>query len=400
MINLPFFRKSGKKTTKFLSVNINSKDVRCLAFYPSDNTYKIIGYGKQDLEKGNVRNGEFIDKENLIETTKNALAEALENLEDKTTDVIFGVGGNLSLGLMTTIRYKKPAKEIVDSKEIKEIYEKLAESAYMQAQNEYLETTGNADIELENITSADVYIKVDGHKVKTLEGAEGQIIEIAVFNAFSPSYHIKAIQDVAKKTGLNIIAIGSETYSMAQWIKESFRDQEDFIIIDVAEDSTNVAVVFGGGIAASKNLDIGRTHFVEGISEKMGLNVKEAEKVLKSYLNEKLSESESSVVQNCLIDILSIWLEGIKLVFSEFTNVKIFPSRIFVGGNGAEIRDISFMLKNEPWTKSVPFKSSPEIIKYNLSDFSRVIDSTGRVNGSEWLSCISMTIIYQEIYKE
>lgn len=399
-MKLPFLQNNTGQSNKFLSININSNDVKCLAVYYDSGSYKIIGSGREILEKGSVRNSIIVDKEDVARAVKSAYTSAVENLEDKVNGVIFGVSGDLCLGLVTTLRYKKPATGVFEKKEIDTVYEKVNESAYIQAQNEHLETTGNPDVDLETITTSNVFIKIDGRTVDHLEDQTGNTAEVAVFNAFSPSFHIKTLQEIAKKTGLNIIAVGSEMYAVSQWLKQYSRGTSDFVLLSIDGESTNSAVVFGGGIVSTKSLNIGYMHFAEGIGEKMGITLLEAEKMLKGYIAGKLTESETTLVQNCVMDTVNIWLSGVELMFSEFSNVKTFPSLIYLTGFGAEIKDVISTLKSEPWTKSIPFKEFPEILKVNFSDFAKISDSTGSVGGPDWLSTISMSIIYEEIFGE
>jgi cell division ATPase FtsA len=399
-MKLPFLQASAAQSNKFLSVNINSKDVKCLTLYYDSGSYKIIGFGREALEAGSVRNSVIIDKEDVVRALKSAVLTATENLEEKVNNAIIGVSGDLCLGLVTTVRFKRQASLPFEKEEIDDLYEKISESAKIQAQNEYLETTGNPEVPLEIITSSNVFTKVDGQAVDSLEGGSGSAAEAAVFNAFSPSFHIRSLQDIAKKAGLNILAIGSEMYAISHWLKQYSSGLNDFVLLSIDNESTNAAVVFGGGIVSTKSLNIGFSSFTEGLSEKMGVSVDEADKMLKGYIAGKLTESEAGLVQSCVNEILNIWLAGLEILFNEFSNVKTFAPVIYLTGYGAEIKDVIAMLKSEPWTKSIPFGTFPEIFKVNFSDFSKISDATGKVGGPEWLNNISMSIIYEEIFGE
>ena len=397
-MKFPFISKVSSRTNKFLVVGLNSKDVRCVAVYYDSGTYKMIGSAKEPLEQGSVRNGVVIDKEDVIRAVKTACTIATEDMEEKINNVIFGVGGVLCSGSMTTVRMKRSSTEVIDKKELDGLYTKIEEASEMQAQNEYFNTTGNPEVDLDLITSSNVYIKIDGQEVESLEGKTGSVVEIAVFNAFSPSFHIKTLQDIAKKSGLNILAVGSEMYALSQWMKQYSIGLNDFILMSVDNECTTVAVIFGGGIVGIKSLDIGLSHFVDSVSEKMGITEREADKILRGYINGSLSESETALIQKCIEETLRIWLMGMELLFGEFSNVKTFAPRIYLTGHGAEIKDIISTLKSEPWTKSIAFKTFPEISKINFSDFSKITDATGKAGGTDWLNPIFMSIIFEEIF--
>jgi len=332
-----------------------------------------------------------------VEAIKFAVSKATADLEEKTHKVIVGVDGGVTLGLTTTVRLKRPTKGPMQSAEIEELYSRIMEASYIQARNKIFQNTGDPDTELASITTSDIYLKIDGQNVATLEGQHGELVEAAIYNSFAPSFFIKSLQHSIKKSGLEIIAIGSQMYSLVEWVKNPPKSTLDFVLISVAEDSTDVGVVFGGGIISSKTLNIGYLHFIEAISSKMGLTKQEAESVLNMYSLEKLTGSEMSVVKNCLSEILGIWIDGLRLLFEDFSGVRTFPPKIFLCGCGTEIPDVMEKVKQEPWTKTVPFKAEPEFSKLGFSDLSKVVDSTGKILTADWLYTAATSIIYREI---
>ncbi len=380
-----------------MAVTINSNDISCLAFYHDGTTYKIIGHGRQELVPDAVRNGVIIENEQVELALYTVVTAALENSEEDILDIIFGVTGDLCLGQMTTVRLRREEKGPITKKELDVLYSKIGDAALIQAQNDYLETTGDAEAALQNVTLSNVYLKLDNQEIADLEGKEGSVIEAAVFNAFSPSFHLGSLQQLSKKTGLKILAVGSELYALTQWIKKTNRIMMDYIIMDVSWDATNVAIVFGGGIVATKSLNIGFNHFVKEISEEMGITLSEAKHILRSYMAGKLTESEGFVIQNSLKDALEIWVMGMEILYKEFTGVKTFPEKVYVTGIGADISDVMDAMETEPWTRSIPFKESPKFTKINFSDL-EIMDATGKVSGAEWLNTAALSVIYGEIF--
>jgi len=397
MFNLPFLEKADTDINKFLSLNINAKDIRCLAFYFDGESFKIIGSGKKDVPEGCVRNGMIIDKDIVCEAIKEAVFKATENIEDKTKKTVVAVDGGITLGLTTTVRLKRPTTGPIKLDEVQDLYSRIMEASYIQAHNKVLQNTGDPDLELDSITTSDIYLRIDGQNVATLEGQHGEMVEAAIYNSFAPSFHVKSIQNIMKRSGLEIIALGSQMYSVVEWIKNPPRNCLDFVIINVAEDSTDIGVVFGGGIISSKTLNIGYLHFIKSVSSKMGLSLNEAESVLNMYSQNKLTSSEIPVVKSCLEDTISIWLDGLKLLFEDFSGVKTFPPKIFLSGCGIDIPDVVEAVKGESWTKTIPFKAEPEFSTLTFSDLSKVVDSTGSISTPDWLYTAAASIIYKEI---
>lgn len=398
MFKLPFFGKTQKALDKFLCVNINARDIRVLAIYSDGESFRIIGSGIQNLEYGSVRNGIVVEKEEVIEALKIASTQATSEQEEEIRDALIGVDGGMCLGITTTVRSKRGGG-IIDENELDTLYEKLIEAAGIQARNKSLHITGDPDTNFKAITTKNIYLKIDNQSVPSLKGRSGSTLEIAQFNAFAPFSHLKILESVVQKAGLKALAIGSLTYGLTQWVINSPSKPLDFVLINTSEDATDVAVVFGGGIISTQSLHIGFLHFIEGISEKMGLTKQEAENVLKVYMLGNLTESESEVVRNCINDTLDVWLGGLTLLFEEFSDVKTFAPKVFLTGYGVEIPDVYEALTKEPWTKSIAFKAPPEFSKLTFTDMGNVSDSTGKTQTPDWINTAAISIIYDELFK-
>lgn len=398
MLRLPFFEKEQSDENRFLSININARDIRCLAFYFDGDIFKIIGSGITKLPENTVRNGVVIEKNIVTQVLKDVVRKATENINGKLNKVIVGLDGGVTLGLATTVRLKRPVSGPIQKDEVEDLYTKIMEASNIQAHNKILQTTGDPEAVLEVITTSEIYLKVEGRRVEMLEGQNGEEVEMCVYNAFAPHHHIKSLQNLIRKTGLDIIALGSQMYTLVEWLKLPPKELSDFVVISVAEDSTDVGVVFGGGIISTKTLNIGYLHFVDAIKNKMGLSESEVENILTTYNVRGLTPSEADVVKKCLSEVLEIWISGLRLLFEDFSGVKTFASKIYLVGLGSQIPDIFEVLKKEEWTKTIPFKATPEFYKVTLSDIQKVVDSTDTIKTDDWFYLCAAPIIYKEIY--
>ncbi len=403
MINLPFFKKSATNSddSRFLTVTIDSDYVRCAVFYNESGKFKILGIGKEPIDQGKVRSGSIIYHEQVAQALQTAATKALEEVGGEISDVIFGVSGDLCLGLMTTIKAKRTHPAPITQREINDLFEKIGDSANNQALNDFMQINGNPSNELENVTNSTVYMKIDGQKTLSLHDKLGSVIEMAVFNAFVPAYHLKSLQKVAKEAGLNILAVGSEMYSLVQTVHNNTHET-DFIVVEIDGDFTTVATVFAGGIVGTRTLNIGFKHMVEGISERMGITAMEADKMLKSYINHKLSQGEATIIQGALKNTLDVWISGLELLFSEFSGVKTFAPKIYFTGEGVDVPDLWTILQQDGmgWSRSIPFKSPPELKKLTFMELNNVTDSTNKINTLEWIPTISLSAIKLEMDKE
>ena len=399
-MKLPFRLGKKKTSSRFLTVDIGSDAVKVMAFNIEESEKgsiaAITGIGRQDLLHDSTRGGIIVDVEDVSKAVSAAAASA-SNGEEPITGAVFGVGGNLSIGLMTTVRVVRGKGEPVTEKELDKIFEQVYDAAHEQVQTKLLETTGDATTEVQMITSSVVYTKVNGKYVDDPVGEEGQRLELAVFTSFSPTYHLNVLQDVASSSGLEILAVGSSIYSLVKSVGYSKGSDFDGVIMDIGGEVTEVGVVFSGGIVDTRSLDVGGAHFTGELSKGLDLSFTDAEHRKYEYSYGRLPESDVLLVQGYIDTLLDAWLHGVELLFQEFNGVKTFAPNIYMAGGGAELPDIYEVVTKEPWSRSIPFKSPPEFTKLSMKDLPLVIDRTGKASTMGDLVPAALSLVYLEL---
>ena len=372
-----------------------------MAFYNEGDSNKIIGVGKQTLEQGAVRSGNIIETEQVEQAVEASVTQATKDLEETIEQTIVGVSGDMCLGLMTTARVVRGNTQQVSQEELDTLTKRITESAFNEANTKILQATGNENVDLELITSTPVYTKINEKYTSRPLGTTAESIELALYCAFSPTYHVKTIQKIAKRSGLSLLAISSEMYAFVTALKFAKGAHLDCVIVDMGSDTTDIGVVFGGGIVTTQTLNIGGKHFTEGISQKMGITYREADNIKKSYAQGKLAKSESLIVQTCLQEVLEVWLDGVQLTFAEFTGVKTFSPDVYLVGGGTQLPDVLEILEKEPWTHSIPFKNPPEFNQITMADLTtKVSDATGRAQFGEFTLPAALSIVFLEMKGE
>lgn len=298
---------------------------------------------------------------------------------------------------MTTVRIVRGKEGPISSKELDDAYERIYNEAYNQAQNVFLEVTGDSEIDFQMITSSTVYSKLDNNLVDELLDQEGQTLELAVFTAFSPTYHLDMLSDIAKELKLNVLAISSNMYALTKSLGFSKGKDFDGVVMDLGGEVTDVGAVFRGGIVTTRSLDLGGSHFTKILSKSLDLSYVDAENRKLEYSYGRLPESDGLLMKGYIDNLLDIWLDGVELLFTEFEGVKTFAPSIYMVGGGAELSDIYDVASKEPWTKSIPFKTPPEFSKLSIEDLTLVVDKTGKVHSMEDIIPSALSVVYLEL---
>lgn len=396
MLKLPV-RFSSHKTKNFACVEITSDYVRCLVLEPPvtpSEDFKVLGVSKIAIEKGFVRAGLIIDTDRISAAVKSAVLDAGKDVDHLSKEVIVSIAGELSICNITTVKMTRPENTPLKRKEINAIYSTISQSSLENAALLFMQSTGNVDIKMELILSSDVYFKLDGVVVDALENKKGTDLEIASFSSFSPQFNVSTIELVCKKAGLKLLGISPQLYGLALMLKKLKGEYFDGVILNISSDFTEVGIVFGGGLVATKTLAIGSSHFTRVISERLGLSYKDAKLKKIQYINTTLSSEDTLLLQETTSELLELWLDGIQLLFEEFEGVKTFSSKVYITGEDIDFPGLLDILSKEPWTKSIAFKAPPEYIKVTCEDFTMLSDTTGKCVGGEFAPLLGVSNVY------
>lgn len=399
MIKLPLSFKHKKSSNIFLTLDIGSSSIKVLAIKHINDHFEILAVTEEILEQNIVRAGHIINKEIVISKLHNALNQISYNIEEQVTDVIIGLGGDLCTCLTTTVRVNRGKNDEITQKEVNEITDKVLEASLDQTQQNIFNTTGNEEVDIQIITTTNVYTKLDGSFQNELIGKQGNKIEIATFTSVVPTYHLDLLEKIANELNLNILAVTPNIYALTEMLKNTKNEQSlDAVIIDVGGDTTEVAVIFGGGIVASQVLNIGGMHFTQQLSTGLGVSLNEAEKKKIEYAYNMLDDSQSIHIENVLDYVGNIWLDGIEILFNEFTGIKTFPSNLYLTGGGFVLPILLENMESKPWTKSIPFKELPNFTKVSIIDFNPlIIDTTGKADELKYVNVTSLALVYREL---
>jgi cell division ATPase FtsA len=399
-LNLGGLKKSNPKDT-FFTIDIGSNSVKALTFKldKEQSILQLVGTGIEHLEPNVVRAGNIIEVETgVVPALDSALFSATEGLDEEITDAIFGVGADLCTCLMTSVRINRGTTEPISKKELDNINSKILESSYTRAQDKVTKSTGNLEPDIEMISKSVVYAKLDDKFRNQLEGQTAQKIELAIFTAYVPAYHLKALQNIAKLLKLNILAIVPNMYALGQMLKLANKNNRmDSIIIDIGSDTTEVGIMFGGGMVTTKVLSLGGNQFTRHLSDYTGLSISEANNKKHEYTFGNLPDDEIGRIESGLTEAGNLWLSGMEILFADFTGVKTFPTEIFLTGGGSKLPLVDELLENKPWTKSIPFREPPLFNKIGAKDLKHIYDTTGIADQEEFIVPMCLSVAFLEM---
>jgi cell division ATPase FtsA len=358
-----------KNSPYFYTLDIGSDSIKVQLFeiHKEEFKLKLIDSVKiaQDLDV--YKNGKILNEEKILSSLNEAIHRLVEKNSIKVKNVVCCISAPNSRTIMTTLKVNRQSKQPISSVETDEITHKLLENAYSSLSNVLYEESLTENANLEMIDLQPVYITCDDRVVLDLEGEEASEVEMCFSISFADSEYISHISRILNKTGLNIISFVPSSVAILNALKKGKKEKLDGVILNIGASSTEAIVCFGGGIFLNKSIPMGGSDITKEISLKLKRPYLDAEKIKRLYSMGKLNPKDSSTVLNIINGVLTFWHAGIEELFKHFSGVKTFAPDFYLVGGGSDLPDVKEQLFEEPWTKSIPFKSSPEFKKIDLS---------------------------------
>ncbi|PIT97270.1 hypothetical protein COT77_02290 [Candidatus Berkelbacteria bacterium CG10_big_fil_rev_8_21_14_0_10_41_12] len=372
---LDFLKVKNDYDNYAISLDIGTEFVKALIFKVEDKKAKILGVGRQRQRLADIQGGVVSDIYGVISNCETALDQAATQSKILPDQVVIGIAGELVKGMTTTVRYVRPdGNARITVEELKEIVAKVQKKAFEQTRKILAWETGHREIDVRLVNAAVEDVKIDGYRVTNPLGFQGKEIEIGVFNVFAPVVHLGALQTIAESLDLDLLSIVAEPFAVARSIDRS----TDFsaIFIDVGGGTTDIAVVSKGGLAGTKMFAIGGRTFTKRIAGVLNEPFLEAEQDKLNYSQSKLSGEKKELIQRAVESDTEVWFSGVELTLSEFKNIELLPSRVYLCGGGSNLLEIKKIMENAKWNKKLPFAKRPIIGFLEPKNLAAVEDGT------------------------
>jgi cell division protein FtsA len=371
------FGRKREKDQYCVALDVGTEVVKALIFKLEGSKAVVAGVGRQRQKLGDMQAGMVTDIAGVVSNCSRALGRAEEMAGVRPEQVIIGIAGELVKGTTTSVHYERlnPNAKI-DLAELKNIIHKVQWKAFDKIRSQLAWETGYPEIDVKLVNAAIVDVRIDGYRIANPIGFQGKDVIVGIFNAFAPLVHLGALQTIASELNLDLISIAAEPYAMARCMGVEEGSEFSAIFIDIGGGTTDVAVVRNGGVEGTKMFALGGRALTKKLSSVLNTSFTKAEQIKIDYASDLLDERSSKMVHEVLISDCQIWLSGVELTLSEFSNVDLLPSRILLCGGGSALPEIYEVLSDSSWIKKLPFARRPQINFIQPSDVTNVVDKT------------------------
>lgn len=390
-----------KKKESYLALDIGTEFAKALVFDIEDDKALIAGVGRQRQRLSDMQSGAVTNIGGVVDTCAKAIERAEEMAQARTKKVIVGIAGELVKGATTTVNYERlNPRSKIDSGELKTILDKVQWKAFDKVRKDLVWETGYSEIDVKLVNAAVVDVKIDGYKVTNPLGFQGKDISVSIFNAFAPLVHLGALQTITSELGLDLLSITAEPYAVSRCIGTEESQEFSAIFIDIGGGTTDIAVVRQGGLEGTKMFAIGGRSFTKRLSSNLNIPFPEAEETKIAYSGGLLDKKTQEKIKKAFEDDSLIWLSGVEMALSEFSEVDLLPSRILLCGGGSALPEIKQALLTKDWFKNLPLAKSPKVSFIQPKDIKSIVDATGLLKNQQDVTPMALANLVLEVIEE
>lgn len=361
-----------------VALDIGTEFAKALIAKVKDDDFEIVGVGKARQELSNMHSGAIADIVGVVQSCEEALSEAENQAGLQAKRVVIGIAGELVKGTTSTIRYRRPQPDKpLGMAEMELIIDKVQERAQIKTQKQIGVETGNEDVEIKLVNSALVSLHIDGYKVTNPIGFQGRDVSVQIYTAFAPMVHIGALERVADELDLELVAVAAEPFAVSRAVVGTDASSTfTAILADVGGGTTDIAVVSDGGVEGTRMFGIGGRSFTRTVASELDLDYQDAEKLKMNLNNGKLKSDIKDKTAKAIESTLDVWIDGVELALSEFSNVDNLPSQILLCGGGSSLSQLVEALSERDWYQELPFTRRPSVQHIDPEEVAGITDTT------------------------
>jgi len=368
--------QGGEALTACTALDVGTEFAKALVFEIEDGRGAVKGVGRKRQGLAHMQSGTVADISAVVDNCAVALQEAEEMAGFRPEQVVIGIAGELVKGFTTVVDQQRLKADLpITQAELGKLIEGVQRQAMREAERSVTWETGLQSVDVRLVHAAVVGAWIDGYAVTNPIGFQGRNVRIAIFDAFAPLVHLGALQTVAAKLELELVAVVAEPYAVARVLDSEQVRQGGALFVDVGGGTTDVALVRQGGIEGTRMFALGGRAFTKSIADRLELPFPRAEALKVDYARGIADEREAEV-RDIVADDVAVWAAGVELVMEELAAGDLLPGRIYLCGGGSRLPEIRAALGDDAFSRRLPFARPPEVTILSPEQIETIRDDT------------------------
>jgi cell division protein FtsA len=381
--------------TACTALDVGTEFAKALVFEIENGKGVVRGVGRKRQGLAHMQSGTVADISAVVDNCAVALQEAEEMAGFRPEQVVIGIAGELVKGFTTFHDQQRAKADVpITEAELGKLIEGVQRQAMREAERSVTWETGLQSVDVRLVHAAVVGAWIDGYAVTNPIGFQGRNVRIAIFDAFAPLVHLGALQAVAARLHMELIAVVAEPYAVARVLDSEQVRQGGALFVDVGGGTTDVALVRQGGIEGTRMFALGGRAFTKSIADRLALPFPRAEALKVDYAR-GIAGDRAESVRDIIADDVAVWAAGVELVMEELAAGDLLPGRIYLCGGGSRLPEIRDALADPAFTAQLPFARPPEVTILSPDQIDTVRDDTRLLEDQQDVT--PMGLAYQAI---
>lgn len=369
----------------FLALDITDYSVKSVFFSENSNPPLVVN---------GVSVAHSFNTKLRAESISSTINECFEQAGSKTYEAIVGLSGSNVFGFIIMVKIiRETANKAITEKETQKIYEKVKNVAYDQVKKKWSNLYA-FDSEFEPLDMVVTENFIDEKNVSKLVGATGEIIKLSVYCSYAVKSYYDWLIKILEKIKFTSLTVTTTLYSQSKILAE---EDKNFILADIGESHTDIAIVLGKNIIRTCSFDLGGGYFSDYIANKLNIERRIAVGKKEAFSSGSVSEEDEK-----LGDILYLagrdWVSAFSGALSSMTSIKSFPKMIYLSGGGANLKLLEELLYEKPWRKDLNFSGDLDVKVVSSSSWEKHIkDNIGVLKGASMFPPASVGLVRLEL---
>ncbi len=277
-----------------------------------------------------------------------------------------------------THRRSQPSRRISES-ELAEVVKRAQRLALLQLGDSVSAGLGGPATGLALLEAHVTAISLDGRRVTSPVGLQGEKLEVTVFNVVVPASYLDGVEALATRLGLDILDVRSSWRALA-----SAAVGKRAICIDVGGGTTDLMLVRNGEPWATANVALGGRDFTAQLAKALTLSHRDAERLKLAYGLGQLDQDLSGTVVATLDRLTGIWTGAVESALAALCGTEELPRQFNLWGGGSGLSCVVDALRSFPWAQRLGGGGNPEVRLMRPEQVPGVLDGTGQVRDREY----------------
>ena len=228
---------------------------------------------------------------------------------------------------------------------------------------EHLAKYGNSacGIELKNIKTS-----LNGYETSQPLNKKIKELEMAIFISMSGQEVLEKITEVVgRHFHAGPIKFLSSTLASFTIVRDIHAEQENFLLVDVGGEVTDISVVKKNIPRGSATFPLGRNFFTRGVAARLGLSLGEADPLISLFKDGHAERSVRKKLEPVMNQLKAEWLSGFQESLSEIGSGISIPATVYLAVGSGMADFFSQIIQSEQFNQYSRTESKFEIIALN-----------------------------------